>query len=204
MVDEQLWELSHGNPIAMLDMIDLARYKELAKDEAFIGKMDEVYTKFNKYMSLKGKLPALRSLTSVWSTDWTLRLKSIPEVWGILAGDYLKEAQRYECKDDRNGFSFTNTVYFTQQLSGQGDQVAVYDPQDFSKTPVNPRSSTGDGKWLTTSVAFPEKNHKGKDMACRCVRRVELYLLDSDIDENLPEDRGVIPISFTAAIGRTV
>ena len=176
MVDEQLWELSHGNPIAMLDMIDLARYKELAKDEAFIGKMDEVYTKFNKYMSLKGKLPALRSLTSVWSTDWTLRLKSIPEVWGILAGDYLKEASDMNVRMTAMGFLY-KYGYFTQQLSGQGDQVAVMIRRIFPRL-RQPPVLDGDGKWLTTSVAFPGRTIKAR------IWRVDV------------ETRGTLPARF--------
>ena len=188
MVDEQLWELSHGNPIAMLDMIDLARYKELAKDEAFIGKMDEVYTKFNKYMSLKGKAsgPSISYFCMEYGLDTSLKIYS--GGLGILAGDYLKEASDMNVRMTAMGFLY-KYGYFTQQLSGQGDQVAVYDPQDFSKTPATPVLD-GDGKWLTTSVAFPGRTIKARIWRVD-VGRVELYLLDSDIDENLPEDRGV-------------
>ena len=42
MADPELWVLSNGNPIAMLDLIDFNRYNQLAKDKYFIGILDEV------------------------------------------------------------------------------------------------------------------------------------------------------------------
>lgn len=188
MVDRQLWKLSQGNPIAMLDMVDLARYKELAKDEAFISRMDEVYSKFSKYMSLKEKAsgPSISYFCMEYGLDTSLKIYS--GGLGILAGDYLKEASDMNVRMTAVGFLY-KYGYFTQQLSGQGDQVSVYDPQDFSKTPATPVMDEN-GKWLTTSVAFPGRTIKARIWRVD-VGRVELYLLDSDIDENLPEDRGV-------------
>lgn len=188
MVDKQLWKLSQGNPIAMLDMIDLARYKELAKDEAFIAKMDEVYEKFNVYMALKEKAtgPSVSYFCMEYGLDTSLKIYS--GGLGILAGDYLKEASDMNVKMVAMGFLY-KYGYFTQRLSGHGDQVSVYDPQDFSKTPATPVLDE-DGKWLTTSVAFPGRTIKARIWRVD-VGRVELYLLDSDIDENLPEDRSV-------------
>lgn len=79
--------------------------------------------------------------------------------------------------------------YFTQQLSGQGDQVATYDPQDFTKTPALPVLDEN-GNWIMTSVAFPGRTIYARIWKVE-VGRINLYLLDSDIDENLPEDRTV-------------
>lgn len=188
MVDEELWNLANGNPIAMLDMVGLKKYNELAKDEAFIRKLDEVYNEFKQYISCKKEAsgPAISYFCMEYGLDTSLKIYS--GGLGILAGDYLKEASDMNVKMNALGFLY-KYGYFTQRLSGQGDQVATYDPQDFSKTPAIPVMDEN-GNWLTVSVAFP-----GRTLYARIwkveVGRIDLYLLDADIDENLPEDRGV-------------
>ena len=47
--------------------------------------------------------------------------------------------------------------YFTQVITSQGDQVAKYDAQDFMRIPASPVLDN-EGKWVTTSVAFPGRN----------------------------------------------
>ncbi len=188
MADPELWALSNGNPIAMLDMIDLNRYNQLAKDKNFISKLDEVYAEFEEYMSHKkeAKGPNISYFCMEYGLDTSLKIYS--GGLGILAGDYLKEASDMNVKMTAVGFLYKHG-YFTQKLSAQGDQVANYDPQDFSKTPATPVMDEK-GNWLTISVAFP-----GRTLYARIwkveVGRIILYLLDTDIDENIHEDRGI-------------
>lgn len=188
MADAQLWQLSGGNPIAMLDMIDLARYKELSKDMAFLGKLDEVYAKFKTYMDCASEAsgPKISYFCMEYGLDTSLKIYS--GGLGILAGDYLKEASDMNVRMDAVGFLY-KYGYFTQKMSGQGDQVATYDPQDFSKTPATPVMDSN-GNWVMTSVAFPGRTIYARVWKVE-VGRINLYLLDSDIDENLPEDRSV-------------
>ncbi len=188
MADPELWTLSNGNPIAMLDMIDLNRYNQLAKDKSFIGKLDEVYAEFEEYMSHKSeaKGPSISYFCMEYGLDTSLKIYS--GGLGILAGDYLKEASDMNVKMNAVGFLY-KYGYFTQKLSAQGDQVANYDPQDFSKTPAIPVMDEN-GNWLTITVAFP-----GRTLYARIwkveVGRINLYLLDTDIDENSYEDRSI-------------
>ena len=188
MVDTDLWENANGNPIAMLDMVGLKRYKELAADEAFIGKLDEVYGKFKQYMEAKKKptSPKISYFCMEYGLDTSLKIYS--GGLGILAGDYLKEASDMNVNMNAVGFLY-KYGYFTQKLSSQGDQVATYDPQDFTKTPAIPVMDSNNN-WVTISVAFPGRNIYARVWKVD-VGRVELYLLDSDIDQNLPEDRAV-------------
>ena len=188
MADPELWTLSNGNPIAMLDMIDLNRYNQLAKDKNFIGKLDEVYAEFEEYMSHKkeAKGPNISYFCMEYGLDTSLKIYS--GGLGILAGDYLKEASDMNVKMTAVGFLYKHG-YFTQKLSAQGDQVANYDPQDFSKTPATPVMDEK-GNWLTITIAFP-----GRTLYARIwkveVGRITLYLLDTDIEENIYEDRGI-------------
>ncbi|MBR3931715.1 MAG: alpha-glucan family phosphorylase, partial [Tidjanibacter sp.] len=187
-VDEELWQLANGNPIAMLDMVDLKRYKELATDAAFLAKLDVVYRNFKKYMESKSKsnTPQISYFCMEYGLDTSLKIYS--GGLGILAGDYLKEASDMNVNMNAVGFLY-KYGYFTQQLSAQGDQVATYDPQDFTKTPAIPVMDENNN-WVTISVAFPGRNIYARVWKV-AVGRIDLYLLDSDIEQNLPEDRAV-------------
>ena len=107
---------------------------------------------------------------------------------GILAGDYLKETSDMNVNLVAVGFLY-RFGYFTQVISGQGYQVANYDAQDFLKVPATPVTDA-DGNWVTTSVAFP-----GRTITARLwkveVGRTDLYLMDTDYEANIPEDREV-------------
>lgn len=188
MVDEELWQISNGNPIAMLDMVGLKRYKELAADTLFINKLDEVYKRFQGYMDLKKKRksPEISYFCMEYGLDTSLKIYS--GGLGILAGDYLKEASDMNVNMNAVGFLY-KYGYFTQQLSAQGDQVAKYDAQDFTKTPAIPVMDKNNN-WVTISVAFPGRNIYARVWKV-AVGRVDLYLLDSDLEQNLPEDRSV-------------
>lgn len=188
MVDAELWQLANGNPIALLDMVDLKRYKELAADEAFLTKLDSVYKNFKKYMDGKSKsvTPEISYFCMEYGLDTSLKIYS--GGLGILAGDYLKEASDMNVNMNAVGFLY-KYGYFTQQLSAQGEQVAKYDPQDFTKTPATPVMDENNN-WVTISVAFPGRNIYARVWKV-AVGRIDLYLLDSDIDQNLPEDRCV-------------
>lgn len=188
MADEALWEVANGNPIAMLDMIGLKKYKELAANEAFLGKLDAVYDEFRQYMELKkeASAPSISYFCMEYGLDTSLKIYS--GGLGILAGDYLKEASDMNVNMTAVGFLY-KYGYFTQRLSAQGDQVSVYEQQDFTKTPAIPVMDEHNN-WVMTSVAFPGRNIYARVWKVE-VGRVNLYLLDSDIDENLPEDRSV-------------
>ena len=79
--------------------------------------------------------------------------------------------------------------YFTQRLSAQGAQEAVYEPQNFFKLPISPVRDE-DGSWVTVQVAFPGRRLYARVWRCM-VGRKALYLLDTDYEANLEEDRQV-------------
>ena len=187
-VDEQAWKDSGENPIAMLDKVKLKRYKELEKDSAFLGRLEAVMSEFNAYMALKSerKSPSIAYFCMEYGLDTSLKIYS--GGLGILAGDYLKETSDMNTNLVAVGLLY-RYGYFTQMLSAQGEQVAKYDAQNFMKIPAFPVRDA-DGNWMTVSVAFP-----GRTLNARLWRvdvgRTELYLMDTDYEDNLPEDRSV-------------
>ena len=187
-IDPDAWHASGHNPLAVLDTVSIKRFNQLSSDEAFLGKMDAVLAEFDAYMAAKAERtdPSIAYFCMEYGLDTSLKIYS--GGLGILAGDYLKETSDMNVNLVAVGFLY-RFGYFTQVISGQGYQVANYDAQDFLKVPATPVTDT-DGNWVTTSVAFP-----GRTITARLwkveVGRTDLYLMDTDYEANIPEDREV-------------
>ena len=187
-VDPQAWEASGKNPIAMLDRVSLKRYQKLEKDSQFLADLKAVTDEFNEYMALKAQRtnPSVAYFCMEYGLDTSLKIYS--GGLGILAGDYIKETSDMNTNLVAVGLLY-RYGYFNQKLTSQGEQVAEDVAQDFMKIPATPVRDDN-GNWMTISVAFP-----GRTLNARLWRvdvgRTELYLLDTDIPDNLPEDRSV-------------
>ena len=107
---------------------------------------------------------------------------------GILAGDYLKEASDKNVPMAAVGLLY-RYGYFTQRLSAQGAQEATYEAQNFYKLPISPVRDEA-GNWLTVTIAFPGRTLSARVWKCQ-VGRTDLYLLDTDFEANLEEDRQI-------------
>jgi len=187
-IDPEAWDASGENPIAMLDKVSLKRYHALEKDREFLARLRSVVDEFNDYMALKAerKSPSIAYFCMEYGLDTSLKIYS--GGLGILAGDYLKETSDMNTNLVAVGLLY-RYGYFTQILSAQGNQVSKYDAQDFMKIPAIPVKDA-DGNWMTVSVAFPGRNLNARLWRVD-VGRTELYLMDTDYEDNLPEDRSV-------------
>ncbi len=187
-VDKDIWHKSGHNPMEILDKVSLKRYMELAKDKEFLARLGKVMDEFKAYMAKKSERtePSIGYFCMEYGLDTSLKIYS--GGLGILAGDYLKEASDMNVNLVGVGL-FYRYGYFNQRLTPQGNQVAEYQAQDFIKTPAEPVQDEN-GVWKTIKVALP-----GRDMSARiwkvAVGRTDLYLLDTDYEDNIPEDRQV-------------
>lgn len=187
-INEKLWDQVYGNPIALLDKISYKQYKELEKDTEFLGRLDRVYADFSEYMEQKSnkKGDSIAYFSMEYGLDTSLKIYS--GGLGILAGDYLKESSDMNVKMTAVGLLY-RYGYFNQQLTSQGDQVSEYQPQDFTNIPATPVRDENDN-WITVNLAF-----HGRNVYARLWRvdvgRTELYLLDTDYEDNLPEDQSI-------------
>jgi phosphorylase/glycogen(starch) synthase len=188
MVDLELWRASQGNPIMMLDSVTLSKARELEKDNKFLRKLDSVYSQFKDYMAVKpdSNDPTISYFSMEYGLDQSLKIYS--GGLGILAGDYLKESSDKLVPIVGVGLLY-RYGYFTQKLSSSGDQVAEYEAQDFTKLPVN-QVRDKDDNWLVVSVAMPGRVLKARLWRAD-VGRTPLYLLDTDFEDNTPEDRAI-------------
>jgi alpha-glucan phosphorylase-like protein len=187
-LDPSLWLECEKNPIVFLELISYNRLLKLEQDQAFLQRLMVVYNKFKKYMAEKENAtgPAIAYFSMEFGLHSSLKIYS--GGLGILAGDYLKE------NSDSNtrliGFGLLYRYgYFKQVISGGGDQLALSEPQHFSKTATTPVRDEN-GNWITISIVFPGRTLNARIWKVE-VGRIDLYLLDTDIDENTPNDRSI-------------
>ncbi|RPH32342.1 MAG: alpha-glucan family phosphorylase [Bacteroidales bacterium] len=187
-IDPALWAKCEQNPILFLEKITFTRYQELENDTAFVEKLHTIYLQFTSYMmnKYKRKEPKIAYFSMEFGLHTSLKIYS--GGLGVLAGDYLKEAS------DRNtdiiGIGLLYRYgYFTQKLSSTGQQVAAYDQQNFTQTLASPVRDEN-GKWRTISIALPGRNLYARLWKVE-VGRTDLYLMDTDFEENLVQDRTI-------------
>lgn len=187
-IDSELWVKCEQNPILFLEKITFTRYQELENDQSFVEKLHAIYLDFTSYMmnKYKRKEPKIAYFSMEFGLHTSLKIYS--GGLGILAGDYLKEAS------DRNvdivGIGLLYRYgYFTQQLSSTGQQIVAYDQQNFNQTVASPVRDEN-GKWRTITISIPGRNLYARIWKVE-VGRTDLYLLDTDFEENSLQDRSI-------------
>ena len=195
-IDGDLWEISNKNPIKFLKHVSQERLEKVAKDVSFLKEYDKVVENFQGYMSSKSTwfnkmYPEEREdLIAYFSAEYGLD-QTIPIYsggLGILSGDHLKSASDLGIPLVAVGLLYKNG-YFNQKIDGNGNQQTEYNDIDLYDLPINPvKNDVGDD--LIIFVKFPKRRLYLKVWSIK-VGRVTLYLLDSDIEKNNPEDRDV-------------
>lgn len=187
-IDPDLWASCGKNPVILLESVMYQRLEDLAEDPKFIKRLDKVYADFKKYI----EQPFDDSKPSVAYFSMEYGLTDIINIYsgglGVLAGDYLKEAS--DCNVDMTavGFLYRNG-YFTQSLTMDGQQLAIFEPQNFNKLPIR-QLKDENGEPSVLIVEFP-----GYKVYCNIwvvnVGRVKLLLLDTDHPKNSEFDRQI-------------
>jgi phosphorylase/glycogen(starch) synthase len=187
-MDPSLWEEVTHNPKMLLEKIDYKRLLVLEDDEEFIADLEKVNREFTSYMGR----PADPEKPSVayFSMEFGIHpcLKTYSGGLGILAGDYLKEASDSNFNIIGVGILY-RFGYFKQKLGPKGEQLTIYEAEEFSRLPIIPIKDS-EGKNLTVSIVWP-----GRTVNIRVweasVGKVRLLLLDTDFEDNIPEDRSI-------------
>lgn len=187
-LNPEAWREAHSNPVQLLNILSHEQLVDLANDKEFITRLDAIYQKFQHYIAT----PYNTEKPSVAYFSMEYGLTEILKIYsgglGVLAGDYLKEAS--DCAVDLTAVGFLYRYgYFTQSLSVEGQQVAVYEPQNFNTLPIKQVKDANDEP-LVVEVPYPDRivyAHVWKVS----VGRIALYLLDTDHDMNSEFDRSI-------------
>jgi len=186
-INVMLWEKCEHNPIALLNSLTYDELIDLEKNELFLEKLNVVCEKFDNYMQQK---PDDDRMIAYFSMEFGLHdsLKIFSGGLGVLAGDYLKEASD-SCRNITGLGLLYRYGYFNQKISTAGDQISEKIPQKFSDLPVQPVRNENN-EWLKISIPLPGRTLYAKIWKVE-VGRINLYLLDTDIEENSFSDRTI-------------
>jgi len=193
-LDYTLWVISGHNPVKQLRDINPDKLKAAAADPEFIALYDSVMAAFDADMSSQdtwfdNKYPdKLTGPVGYFSMEFAIH-NSIPIYaggLGILAGDICKEASDLGLPMVGIGFMYPQG-YFHQRISADGWQEEIYRQLDFSETPITPVFSSG---WNRTLAEVQLDNRQVRIGAWQIqAGRTTIYLLDTNIEENSPQDR---------------
>ncbi|MBI5533700.1 MAG: alpha-glucan family phosphorylase [Deltaproteobacteria bacterium] len=193
LLDPDLWEKLHQNPVSLLARIPQERLDDFAKDDAFLTALEARYNAYERYMGREGwfrtEHPDMRhELVAYFSMEFGLH-ECVPVYsggLGVLAGDTLKTASDLDIPMVGVGIAYAEG-YFRQVLNDDGWQMERYPLNDWADLPVTPVLDQ-QGQRLLIEVPYPGRVVKAQAWKVQ-VGRVPLLLLDTNLPANLPEDR---------------
>jgi starch phosphorylase len=194
-IDDELFGAVERSPIRLLGALPQNRFNELAGDESFLAHMDRVAVALEQYLAAptwyaQQSDGAKRLRVGYFSAEFGIH-ESIPVYsggLGVLAGDHLKSASDLGLPLVGVGLMYREG-YFRQYLNADGWQQERYPDNDFFTLPLLAENDSH-GKPLLVSVPFPGRDVKARIWRIQ-VGRVPLYLLDTNIPENLESDREI-------------
>ena len=194
--DIDLWERVEKNPVKFLRLVSQDKLNEILQNSEFLKKYDELLENHANYMSSKNtwfskKYPNNKNdLIAYFSAEYGL--DEIMQIYsgglGILSGDHLKSASDLGIPLVAVGLLYKNG-YFHQKINAYGEQETEFKNIDVSNLPI---TEVKDAKKdnILVSVNMPKGTLYLKIWQVN-VGRVKLYLLDSDVEENIEEYRGI-------------
>ena len=189
----------YHNPIKVLSMVPQKRLKELAEDEGFLAQYDRVIKWLDSYLEAtdrdstwfcKDHAKDKGETFAYFSAEFGLN-ECIPIYsggLGLLAGDHLKSASDLGLPLVAVGLLYQQG-YFRQYLNNEGWQQEAYPINDFYAMPLQVMRYES-GEVVKITVEYPGRNVVAQVWKVQ-VGRIPLYLLDTNISENSPEDRDI-------------
>jgi starch phosphorylase len=192
-LDPVLWRSLNNNPVALLQQIPVDRLEERATQLALHSRINYAYRRLQEYLNSTRTWGA-RHAGVLWarpvayfSAEFGLH-ESLPIYsggLGILAGDHIKSASDLGLPLVGVGLYY-DQGYFRQRLDRNGWQCEDYLDVDSRALPIRPAMSGG------VPVHISIETRTGR-IAARVwqvsVGRNTLFLLDSNVEGNQPEDR---------------
>jgi starch phosphorylase len=189
-----LWERCYASPIKMLGLVSQERLVELTTDEGFLASLDRVSARLTSYLErptwFDQAYPKHGLCVAYFCAEFGIveGLRLYSGGLGILAGDHLKSASDLGIPLVAVGLMYRRG-YFRQYLNADGWQQEQYPEADYYNLPIA-LERRSDGVPVTVEVEFPGRKVQAQVWRAQ-VGRVPLYLLDTDLEANGPEDRAI-------------
>ena len=197
-IDPALWERCGSDPVAVLGAVNPARLDELALDENFLNRLDELAADLNDYLSRplwyqqqQEQGVAMPAAIAYFSMEFGVAevLPNYSGGLGILAGDHLKSASDLGVPLVAVGLYY-RSGYFRQSLTADGWQNETYPSLDPQGLPLRLLTDAA-GDPVLVELTLPDSAQLRARIWVAQVGRVPLLLLDSDVPENEHELRSV-------------
>jgi starch phosphorylase len=189
-LDPNLWRDCGYNPVLMLGRISQAALEKAAADPRYLALYTQACQRYDEHLK-PDAAPPDGKLIAYFSAEYGLTecLPLYSGGLGILSGDHLKAASDLHLPLVAVGLLYQQG-YFRQYLNPDGWQQERYPINDFYTLPIS-LARDAQGNDLKVFVDLPTG-----PLAIRVWRigvgRVNLYLLDTNIPENvLPQDRDI-------------
>ena len=185
--------LNH-NPISLLLEMPLATIERRAGELMLHSRINDAYRRMRKYIESDRTWAATHAgvlrprPVAYFSAEFGIH-ESVPIYsggLGVLAGDHVKSASDLDIPLVAIGL-FYGHGYFRQRLDSSGWQQEDYLPTDVSRLPMEPAIGAN-GAPVEIQVDTRRGPIKAKLWRMK-VGRIDLLLLDSNVEGNLPEDR---------------
>ena len=193
-LDYPMWRITGHNPVKQLRDLNPDKLKAAASDPAFLSLYDSVMAAFDADMSARDTWfntnypDLLPGPVAYFSMEFAIH-NSLPIYaggLGILAGDICKEASDLGLPLVGIGFMYPQG-YFHQHISAEGWQEEIYSQLDFSEAPITPVPSPG-RRGPLVKVQLEDRSVYISAWQIQ-VGRTIIYLLDTNVEENIPQDR---------------
>ena len=200
-LDPALWEECVHNPVAMLGRLDQSRLDRACRDAGFMAQYRRVHAELKEYLTkeswwdqVHGRSDSPAIVYFCAEFGLTECIPNYSGGLGVLAGDHLKSASELGLPLIGMGLLYQKG-YFRQRLNADGWQLELFPHNDFYNLPVQivrgaGGETSGDGEPLKIGVDFPGRTVTAQIWVA-CVGRIKLYLLDTNVPENSPEDRQI-------------
>ncbi|HDQ35215.1 MAG TPA: glycosyltransferase family 1 protein [Chloroflexi bacterium] len=197
-LDSDLWESTNHNPLLMLGKIDQQRLTEAVNDAGFMAHFNRVWRDFQAYLDdnensswfVRTYGERDQPLIAYFSAEFgvTECLSIFAGGLGVLSGDHLKSASDLGLPLVGVGLLYQQG-YFQQYLNQAGWQQEIYADNDFDNLPLRLEKDDQDAPLIIT-VKISGREVQAQIWRAQ-VGRVSLYLLDTNLLENRPDDRDI-------------
>ena len=192
-LDYPLWRQTAHNPVLMLRLVSQEMLNQAAADARFLATYDLAVASLDAARKARDtwwhrRYPEAHGPIAYFSAEFALH-QSLPIYaggLGVLAGDHCKEASDLGIPLVGVGFMYPQG-YFHQIISSEGWQQESYERLNWADAPVE-RAVTADGQPCIIAVPLGNRSVLVSVWRVR-LGRVQLFLLDTDLEENAPWDR---------------
>jgi starch phosphorylase len=193
-LDPARWRSLNHNSVALLNATPLETLEQRAGELVLHGRINYAYRRQQEYLKADRTWGATHAgvlrprPVAYFSAEFGIH-ESLPIYsggLGVLAGDHVKSASDLDIPLIAIGL-FYSQGYFRQYLDANGWQCEEYLLTDINQLPMEPAIGK-DGTPVAVEIFTRTGSIKAKVWRVK-VGRIDLLLLDSNVEGNAPEDR---------------